>query len=170
MAPALSVVRQKSWLSSSPKACVGFVNYYKTQFNEVCCFSFSLRKALCASQLVFSSGLHSTSAGLTQDTTMPAKHCPAAVMRPSELQTPVCSLASERGWNVTSCSPTEHPMIKGTVEFCIFYTIYSILSRLQSKTKTYQRLGLIFFTKVCANCWFQCDQHWQKAACSSVRV
>lgn len=85
MAPFISAVRQTSWQSSSPKACVGFVNYYKTQFNKVCCLS--LRKALCASQFAFSSGLHSISAGRTQDTTMPAKHCPASVMRPSYHET-----------------------------------------------------------------------------------
>lgn len=43
----------------------GFVNYYKTRFNEVCCFCFRLRKALCAPQLVFSLELQSISAGIT---------------------------------------------------------------------------------------------------------
>lgn len=119
--------------------------YYKTRLNEFYCFCFRARKALCVPQLVFSFELQSVSAGLTQDITAPAKHCPVWIMRPSYHETIITIETSLFAcfWSSLKCDKLlTHRASNDQSNSGNQYFLKSILSRLQSKTKKWQQFLL----------------------------
>lgn len=122
-----------------PKASAGFLNCYKTRFNEVSGLCFRGRKALCVSQLVFPFELQSLSAGLTQDITLLAKHCPVCIMRPSYHETIIiieASLSACFRGSLKCDKLLTHRASSDQRNRGILYFSDSVLSSLQKQTQS----------------------------------